>query len=73
MMISRASTLLSLLFLILSPLVLALKFDILAHTGHAARYQRCIRNFVNKDTLVVVTAIVSGTKGDGQVVNMHVG
>ena len=25
-----------------------------------------------KDTLVVVTATVSGQKGDGQVVNMHV-
>lgn len=25
-----------------------------------------------KDTLVLVTAIVSGQKGDGQMVNMHV-
>ena len=73
-MIPRATNLLFLFLslFILFPLSYALKFDILAHTGHAARYQRCIRNFVNKDTLVVVTAIVDGTKGDGQVVNMHV-
>jgi len=45
----------------------ALKFD-LAADGK----QRCIRNFVGKDTLVVVTATVGGFKGDGQRVNMHV-
>ncbi len=45
----------------------ALKFD-LAADGRL----RCIRNFVAKDTLVVVTAIVSGSKGDGQTVNMIV-
>ena len=50
----------------------ALKFDIAAHTGHSAKYERCIRNFVSKNTLVLVTAIVSGHKGDGQVVNMHI-
>lgn len=55
----------------LSP-VTALKFDLAAHTGHDSRYERCIRNFVSKDTLVLVTAIVDGHKGDGQVVNMHV-
>lgn len=27
---------------------------------------------MSKGTLVVVTATISGTKGDGQVVNMHV-
>lgn len=50
----------------------ALKFDLLAQPGHSARNERCIRNFVNKDTLVVVTATVGGNKGDGMVVNMHV-
>ena len=50
----------------------ALKFDLQAHTGHGAKYERCIRNFVAKDTLVLVTAIVDGQKGDGQMVNMHV-
>ena len=46
----------------------ALKFDLTPTNGHP----RCIRNFVTKDTLVVVTATVSGHKGDGQIVNMHV-
>lgn len=68
------STLLStaLLFLIVLPFSLALKFDLTAHTGHNSKYERCIRNFVGKDTLVLVTAIVDGQKGDGQMVNMHV-
>ena len=71
MAISRAP--LSLLCLcLLLPLALSLKFDIAAHTGHSNRYERCIRNFVQRETLVVVTAIVDGTKGDGQVVTMHV-
>lgn len=66
--------LLSTLFLCftLLPISLALKFDLAAHTGHSSRYERCIRNFVAKDTLVLVTATVSGSKGDGQMVNMHV-
>jgi hypothetical protein len=34
--------------------------------------QRCIRNFVSADTLVVVTATLSGSKGDGQRVNIDV-
>ncbi|ETN45400.1 endoplasmic reticulum vesicle protein 25 [Cyphellophora europaea CBS 101466] len=51
---------------------LALKFDLLAHPGHSANNERCIRNFVNRDTLVVVTATVGGHKGDGMVVNMHI-
>lgn len=54
------------------PFSSALKFDLQAHTGHSSKYERCIRNFVAKDTLVVVTATVSGQKGDGQMVNMHV-
>ena len=45
----------------------ALKFDMAAGSR-----QRCIRNFVARDTLVVVTATVSGHKGDGQTVNMLV-
>ena len=61
-----------LLSLAIFPSSFALKFDLDAHTGHDSRYERCIRNFVSKDTLVLVTAIVDGHKGDGQVVNMHV-
>ena len=60
------------LFFIVLPLSLALKFDLAAHTGHNSKYERCIRNFVSKDTLVLVTAIIDGQKGDGQMVNMHV-
>jgi p24 family protein delta-1 len=50
----------------------ALKFDITAYPQGDKKGERCIRNFVGKDTLVVVTAIVSGYKGDGQQVNIHV-
>ncbi|KAG6017348.1 vesicle coat component [Claviceps citrina] len=51
----------------------ALKFDLFAHHGgENAKKERCIRNFVNQETLVVVTATVDGYKGDGMVVNMHV-
>ncbi len=65
--------LLRLLFVLaLLPFSWALKFDLQAFPGHSAKHERCIRNFVAKDTLVVVTATVSGQKGDGQVVNMHV-
>ena len=56
----------------LFPFSWALKFDLQAHPGHSPKHERCIRNFVAKDTLVVVTATVSGQKGDGQTVNMHV-
>lgn len=70
---ARCSLLHSLsLLVVLLPLSWALKFDLAAHTGHNAKYERCIRNFVAKDTLVLVTAIVDGQKGDGQMVNMHV-
>ncbi|KAH7168149.1 endoplasmic reticulum vesicle protein 25, partial [Fusarium flagelliforme] len=34
--------------------------------------ERCVRNFVGKDTLVVVTATVDGHKGDGMVVNLYI-
>lgn len=51
----------------------ALKFDLQATSqSHDQKKERCVRNFVAKDTLVVVTAIVSGSKGDGMRVNMHV-
>ncbi|KAF1989792.1 hypothetical protein K402DRAFT_461115 [Aulographum hederae CBS 113979] len=61
-----------LLFLAL-PAISALKFDIQAHPGsESASKERCIRNFVAKDQLVVVTAIVGGSKGDGQQLNMHI-
>ncbi|CAK1357525.1 Endoplasmic reticulum vesicle protein 25 [Cercospora beticola] len=62
-----------LLIAFLLPLVSALKFDIQAHPGHeSASKERCIRNFVAKDQLVVVTATISGSKGDGQTLNMHI-
>ncbi|KAL1986065.1 hypothetical protein VTN96DRAFT_7078 [Rasamsonia emersonii] len=57
--------LLSLLFVL--PFTSALKFDLPATTH---KTERCIRNFVSNGQLVVVTAIVSGQRGDGQVVNM---
>ncbi|KAI1501993.1 endoplasmic reticulum vesicle protein 25 [Biscogniauxia marginata] len=50
----------------------ALKFDLVAQPKKDDSKTRCIRNFVSKDTLVVVTAIVGGSKGDGMVVNMHI-
>lgn len=50
----------------------ALKFDIEAFHQGDSRGTRCIRNFVSRDTLVVVTATVDGYKGDGMIVNMHV-
>ncbi|KAF2647697.1 hypothetical protein K491DRAFT_643685 [Lophiostoma macrostomum CBS 122681] len=70
----RLPRLLSCLFLVLiAPLASALKFDIHAVQPHDAdKHERCIRNFVAKDQLVVVTAIVSGERGDGQTLNMHI-
>ncbi|KIW69086.1 endoplasmic reticulum vesicle protein 25 [Phialophora macrospora] len=50
----------------------ALKFELVAQPGHSTKNERCIRNFVTQDTLVVVTAIVSGSRGDGMMVNMHI-
>ena len=59
--------------LLLAGAAQALKFEMVAHTGSEnAKKERCIRNLVGKDTLVVVTAIVGGYKGDGMQVNMHV-
>ena len=49
----------------------ALKFQLVAQDQRHV-IPRCIRNFVGADTLVVVTAIVSGSKGDGQKVNIDV-
>ena len=71
-MLQFQSTLGFVFLLAILPFALALKFDLQAHTGHGSKYERCIRNFVAKDTLVLVTAIVGGQKGDGQMVNMHV-
>jgi len=50
----------------------SLKFDLDAYPRHEKKSERCIRNFVSKDTLVVVTATIGGSKGDGMMVNMHV-
>jgi hypothetical protein len=51
----------------------ALKFDLIAHTGgESLKKERCIRNFVGSDTLVVVTSTVDGYKGDGMLVNIPV-
>ena len=63
----------TLLTFLLLPFALtqALKFELHAQI-QGQLTQRCIRNFVNGDTLVVVTAIVSGSKGDGQRVNIDV-
>ena len=62
-----------LLLALFLPFSLALKFDMQAHPEHeASRHERCIRNFVAKDQLVVVTAIIDGHKGDGQTLNIHV-
>lgn len=61
-----------LILLVVVPFSQALKFDLVAHSGHSTKNERCVRNFVNKDTLVVVTATISGSRGDGQIVNMHV-
>lgn len=63
-------TLCSLLFLLAT--VEALKFDVEAYSRGDKKGERCIRNFVARDTLVVVTATVDGERGDGMVVNMHV-
>ncbi|OXV06922.1 hypothetical protein Egran_05307 [Elaphomyces granulatus] len=68
---SSFGLLLSLLFI--SPILSsALKFDLPAHNAHGTRNERCIRNFASNGQLVVITAIVSGQKGDGQRVNMHI-
>lgn len=58
-------------FLLLATATSALRFELEAKKSKDVR-DRCIRNFVGRDTLVVVTAVISGDKGDGQVVNMKV-
>lgn len=58
-------------FLLLATFAQALRFDLDAKRPKDVR-ERCVRNFVGKDTLVVVTATISGSKGDGQSVNMQV-
>jgi hypothetical protein len=69
----RLSRLFSCLLLVLLPLAAALKFDLHPVSQHdAAKYERCVRNFVAKEQLVVVTAILDGYRGDGQRVDMHV-
>ena len=71
----RVMPVLSLLINLLAaiPLSTALKFDLPSHPqSQHKKSERCIRNFVARDTLVIVTAIVSGSRGDGQTVNMHV-
>jgi p24 family protein delta-1 len=50
----------------------ALHFDLMGVTRHDSRSERCIRNFVSRDTLVMVTSTVSGHKGDGMQVNINV-
>jgi hypothetical protein len=50
----------------------ALKFDVQAYSRGDKKGERCIRNFVAKDTLVVVTATIDGEKGDGMSLDMHV-
>ncbi|KAA8893085.1 emp24/gp25L/p24 family/GOLD-domain-containing protein [Sphaerosporella brunnea] len=52
-------------------LATALKFDIAAQPAHLLK-PRCIRNYVGAETLVVVTATLSGSKGDGQTVNIDI-
>lgn len=59
--------------LLLVSTVTALRFELAAHSGSENhKKERCIRNFVNRDTLVVVKSTVGGYKGDGMVVNIHV-
>jgi len=67
------SRLLRCLLLVLLPLATALKFDLHSVAPQdAAKQQRCVRNFVAREQLVVVTAILDGYRGDGQRVDMHI-
>lgn len=69
----RILRLVTLLIAVIAPLTAALKFDLYPVSPHdAAKYERCIRNFVADKQLVVVTAILDGYRGDGQRVDMHV-
>lgn len=58
--------------LLLLACVDALKFDLQAYPHHDKKSARCIRNFVSKDTLVVVTSTLNGYKGDGMTVGITV-
>lgn len=59
--------------LLLASAASALKFELAAHAGaESQKKERCIRNFVPRDTLVVVTVKSDGFKGDGMMVNVHV-
>lgn len=49
-----------------------MKFDSLAYPAHDSKNTRCIRNFVSKDTLVMVTATIGGSKGDGMQMNIYI-
>ncbi|KAK7202529.1 endoplasmic reticulum vesicle protein [Myxozyma melibiosi] len=64
------STLL-LLLLVFAAHASALKFAV--HTrpaGHPS--ERCIRNFVQRDAMVIVNVKTNGQKGDGQVLNLRI-
>lgn len=62
---SRLASWATFLLLVLLPISQALKFDIQAHPGAESKEkERCIRNFVARDQLVVVTATISGTRGE---------
>lgn len=50
----------------------ALKFEVQAYSRGDRKGERCIRNFVARDTLVVVTATIDGVKGDGMNMDLHV-
>ncbi|PNY29869.1 ERV25 protein [Tolypocladium capitatum] len=49
----------------------ALKFELPAHP-ESHNQKKCIQNFVGHGTLVVVTATVDGSKGDGMTVNIYI-
>ncbi|KAJ4320651.1 vesicle coat component [Neodidymelliopsis sp. IMI 364377] len=69
----RIMRVIAVLLAVIAPLTTALKFDLHPVSAHdAAKYERCIRNFVAKEQLVVVTAILDGYRGDGQKVDMHI-
>ncbi|KAK9460655.1 emp24/gp25L/p24 family/GOLD-domain-containing protein [Lipomyces oligophaga] len=60
-----------LVFLVIVPPVSALKLSVAARPANSPQ-PRCIRNFVQKGNLVVVKVKTSGSKGDGQVLNMSI-
>lgn len=66
--LSGWTTFVFLLVILVAQVAWAVKFDLLA----GGKGDRCIRNFVGNGQLVVVTAIIGGQKGDGQIVNMLV-